>query len=264
MLRAQCCNSNGLRFTLRDGLATGRLARTERRHRGWDRSIAPAASVGLAAMTAVRLGSIPDSSRKVGADPPPINAEQKETGTSPRFDLPVYATLPPPRSMFELNCSADHACVTSARRRSIMAQRERLTEKLVRAAEPRGASTRFSTRMCGGFRCGFSIRQPEFHAGLPGQGPPAPLYHRQVAGMDRHRRARAGQGAAPHHRRWRRPAGRARNRHDGPPHPRSDRPLYRNPPAQSGPDQSLRPDFHAAQAGPAGLEAQAGRGYHAG
>jgi hypothetical protein len=39
--------------------------------------------------------------------------------------------------MFELNCSADHACVTSTKRWSIMAQREKLTEKLVRAAEPR-------------------------------------------------------------------------------------------------------------------------------
>jgi len=28
-------------------------------------------------------------------EPPPIIEEQKETGTSPRFYLPVYATLPP-------------------------------------------------------------------------------------------------------------------------------------------------------------------------
>ena len=42
-----------------------------------------------------------------------------------------------PLAMIELNCSADHACVTSARRWSIMAQREKLTEKLVRVAEPR-------------------------------------------------------------------------------------------------------------------------------
>ena len=68
---------------------------------------------------------------------PPIFAEQKGTGTSLRFYLPVYATLPPPLAMFELNCSADHACVTSAKGWSIMAQREKLTEKLVRAAEPR-------------------------------------------------------------------------------------------------------------------------------
>ena len=65
------------------------------------------------------LDEVDLGSKRSLADPTKVNfgaaiCRRSGTGTPLRFYLPVYATLPPPLAMFELNCRADHACVTSA------------------------------------------------------------------------------------------------------------------------------------------------------